>query len=316
MAGRKYQFFLNSAQAELRYEDRPYCEFALKKKLTLLSPSYQFEVSVNRVNLPFSFYQFNESNSSVPITAVVGVNTFSGVFVLPYGNYTLSSMMSALNQLLPGYLTILTGAAQTYAMDYQYNQNTGIARYRYTAGTLASITFGQCDVSNALGFRVPWTLPLVGLLGPFTSGVYTVNMNPIMNVYVTSSIFSDDSSFEAIKGTIDFSSVLAVVPVVHSPWYYQPTDFNVPVKVRISNDTLSNLDFDLVDSKGNEIKLDQPWSLQLTIEEIFIGQTDLTTKPSVEISTDEKNQPVDIFEGLRNQILNEGENVQKRQRQS
>jgi hypothetical protein len=306
----KYQFFLNSRQAEKRSDTTAFCEFNLKKKLTLSSPLYQFEVSVNRVNFPFSFYQFNSKNTTVPITVVSGPSTWNGSFQIDRGNYTLSSMVDAFNSILPNTLLSLTGGViGNFILDYRYNQNSGKAQYRNTSpGTSYQITFGECTITNALGYRSPWSMTNGGL---FSTAPFTVNMNPVMNVYVISDTFSDDSSFEAIGGTVDYSSVIAVVPVVHSPWYYQPTDFNVPIKVRISNNTLSVLDFNLVDSLNQEIELDQPWSLQFTIEEILVNPIETN------IQTVESSPPNDIFQNMKDQILTEAQtNVSKRQRQS
>jgi hypothetical protein len=306
----KYQFFLNSRQAEKQSNSSGFCEFNLKKKLTLSSPLYQFEVSVNRVNLPFSFYQFNSKNTTVPITVTSGASTWSGSFQIQRGNYTLSSMIDAFNFILPSTLSTLTGSVITsFILDYRYNQNSGKAQYANTAaGVTYQITFGVCAISNALGFRAPWSLTNGG---GFLTGDYTVNMNPVMNVYVTSATFSDDSSFEAIGGTIDYTSVIAVIPVVHSPWYYQPVDFNVPIKIRISNNTLSILDFNLVDSFNEEIELDQPWSLQFTIEEVLVDAV------QANVQTVQSSPSNDIYQNMKDQILTEAQsNVSKRQRQS
>jgi hypothetical protein len=310
----KYQFFLNSQQAEKRSDTNGVCEFNLKKKLTLSSPLYQFEISVNRINLPFSFYQFNSKNTTVPITVVSGVSTWNGSFQIDRGNYTLSSMIDAFNSILSTTLNTLTGGViNDFTLDYRYNQNSGKAQYRNTSPgnsppVTYSITFGTCAISNSLGFRSPWTLTNGN---PFLTATYTVNMNPVMNVYVTSDTFSDDSAFEAIGGTVDYSGVIAVIPIVHSPWYYQPVDFNVPIKIRISNNTLSVLDFNLVDSLNQEIELDQPWSMQFTIEEVLINPIETN------IQTVQASPPNDIFQNMKDQILTEAQtNVSKRQRQS
>lgn len=269
----KYQFFLNKDQAERQSRSSPYCEFRFKQQLTVTSPQYIFQVAVNRVSIPLSFYQFNNNNNKLKwtITAAipVGLIGLTASITLPPGNYTLAEFITALNTLFLPSLQSQSGLFLAATWTFQYNSITNKAEYKLATNVaICTIEFDECQISKSLGFDGIWNI--VCNDPNWKSAPHTVNMVPIANVYVTSTILNDNTSFEALKGTIDLSQVIATVPMDYLNIHYCSVEFNNPIKVRITNDTLSAIDFNLTDSQGNVLACDQAWSLQLTIEEIQV----------------------------------------------
>lgn len=317
----RYQYFLNSAQAEYKSPTTAFCEFNLKQKLTLTNANYQFEASVNRVNLPFTFYQWNDNNNTLPFTVTWGMNSNTETITVTPGNYTLTSLIQEINYALPGKLATATSGFVTAAqLAFTYNQNSNKLKFQLVGSGGFTVAFAVSELCDAFGFRTGLTLVCNGL---FVTGAHTVNVNPLMNVFITSMAFQDSSSFQALNGSINVSNIIASVPIVHGPLYYQPSDFNVPIKIRLTNETISTMDFDIVDSKGRTLFFDQPWSIQLTIDEIFVGQGgdivsmhDAGMLASVNAESNQ-GQSSDVFQELKDQILSQSQKyVQKRQTNS
>lgn len=296
----RFQYFLNSEQASVKIPGTPYCEFLLKKQLTLENVQNVFEVSINKVNLPYSFYQWSTNNNRMTYTVFWGANSNTGSFVITPGNYNLVSLITEINTQLTPSLVFATSSFVTQAtLEYVYNSNSNKVKIRLTGtpSSAWSIVFDSSELLGALGFD---TLTLIAG-GFYSLPVRTVNVNPIMNVYIVSQTFLDTSSFQALNGQVDISSIIAIIPIVHSPLFYQPYDFPIPLKIRLTNETISAFDFDIIDSKGRTLVFDQPWSLQFTIEELDVGDNNsfgnqFLTAPNIAI---------DPIQQLKNQILSE-----------
>jgi len=296
----RYQYFLNSAQATNRDPATPECEYYLNKQLTLKNVDNAFEVFVNKVNLPYTFYQWSNNNNTIAIWGSYDFGTpYSAVFLLEPGNYNIVSFITQINSQLLTTLSGVTGGWVTNAkLDYVYNPNTNKVKIRLVGDPSFgwTLNFYESEVVNALGFD---TLSL-SAGGLYQLPVRTVNVNPIMNVYITSQNFVDDSTFDALSGSVAPSSIIAIVPIVHSPLFYQPTDNPVPIRIRLTVDTISVFDFNIIDSKGRTLVMDQPWSIQFTIEELDVGYTNaIGNQYTGSVNT------YDPLEDLKNQILKE-----------
>lgn len=311
----KYQFFLNKDQAERQSRSSPYCEFRFKQQLTVTSPQYIFEVIVNRVSIPLSFYQFNANNNKLKwtITAAipVGLIGLTDTIVITPGNYTLAEFFTELNTLFLPSLQSQSGLFLAATWTFQYNSVTNKAEYKLATNVgICTIEFDKCQISHSLGFAGIWNI--VCNDPNWKKAPHTVNMVPIANVYVTSTILNDNTSFEALGGTIDLSQVIATVPMDYLNIHYCSVEFNNPIRVRITNDTLSAIDFNLTDSQGNVLACDQPWSLQLTIQEILAPVTVQTNiKENLQLisqatsnTTAYNPDTYSIYSQLKNELLN------------
>lgn len=308
----RYQFFLNKNQAEVQSRTSPYCEFKLKQKLTLSSPDYIFQFSINRVSIPLSFYNFNNNNNRLKwtITAAipVGLINLTSTITIPPGNYDLTQFIAALNAATLSSLQSQSGLFVAATWSFVYDPVTNKAGYKLATNiAICTIQFDDCTISRALGFDNSWSI--VCNDPNFIYPLYTVNLYPISNVYVTSVGLNDNTSFEALGGTIDLSQVLATVPMDYLNIHYCSVEFNNPIKIRLTNDTINSLDFNLQDSEGNILACDQPWSLQLTIEEIPVPRVMAGPKNqavSVEASSntvDYSSPTLSVLSQLKDQLL-------------
>ena len=154
----KYQFFLNKNQAERQSRSSPYCEFRFKPQLTVTSPKYIFQVSVHRVSIPLSFYQFNNNNNQLKwtITAAipVGLIGLTATIVLPPGNYTLAEFITELNTLFLPSLQTQSGLFVAANWTFQYNSVTNKAEFKLSTNVaICTIEFDDCQISQSLGFN-------------------------------------------------------------------------------------------------------------------------------------------------------------------
>lgn len=328
----RYQFFCNKNQAEIQSRQSPYCEFKLKQKLTVTNPEYVFQISVNRVSIPLQFYQFNVNNNRLNWTIIAAIPisllNLQGTIIITPGNYTLSELITELNTKTLPSLQSQSGLFTSATWSFNFNSITNKAEYKLATNIgICTIEFSPCVISSALGFDNAWSI--ICNSSVFLQAPFTVNMVPISNVYVVSESLSDNTSFEALGGQIDYSQVLATVPLDYLNIHYCSVEFNNPIKIKLTIDTISSLDFSLQDSSGFELSCDQPWSLQFTIEEVHSPSISRSIKDSSRLSIEASSNMIgysneDPTEGsylqkMKNQILNKAKRdwdsyVSKRQK--
>lgn len=332
LALNRYQFFCNKNQAEIQSRLSPYCEFKLKQKLTVTNSEYVFQISVNRVSIPLQFYQFNVNNNKLNWTIIAAIPisllNLQGTIVITPGNYTLSEFITELNiKTLPS-LQLQSGLFTSATWTFNFNSITNKAEYKLATNIgICTIEFSPCVISSALGFDAAWAITCNSL--SFLQAPFTVNMIPISNVYVVSQTLSDNTSFEALGGQIDYSQVLATVPLDYLNIHYCSVEFNNPIKIKLTNDTISSLDFSLQDSSGFELSCDQPWSLQFTIEEIHVPPVTRSIRDNAALSiaassnmmgySNDNPTEGSYLQNIKNQILNKAKKdwesyVSKRQK--
>jgi len=328
LALNRYQFFCNKSQAEIQSRQSPYCEFRLKQKLTLSNPEYMFQISINRVSIPLQFYQFNNNNNQLKWTIVgaipISLLNLSSTIVITPGNYNLNEFITELNNKTLPSLQSQSALFTSATWSFNFNSITNKAEYKLATNiAVCDIEFSPCVISSALGFDNPWMI--ICNSPTFLQAPFTVNLIPISNVYVTSQTLSDNTSFEALGGQIDYSQVLATVPLDYLNIHYCSVEFNNPIKIRLTNDTISILDFSLQDSSGYELSCDQPWSLQFTIEEVHSPSVGRSIKDNSTLSVEAASNVSDYssegtyLQKMKNQILNKAKRdwdsyVSKRQK--
>jgi hypothetical protein len=277
----RYQFFFNSFKGIALDAETSgaYFRVLLNRQLTLINPDNQFVLAVEKVTIPVCFKQFTIDNLSslLRFTLIDGLgDLYSGSISVPDGNYSVSDMGNTLSALLADRINTVGGISNA-SINWTYNTVTNrfsiqfIATY---AGVL-NLVFTNGAITSAIGFTnyLDITARTIVANGPFVSGDYNVNMNPIPEIYIVSDSLTDSNAFQSFPiGTSGVqataTNIVAVVHLEHSSPFYVSKEYTNPMLVPVDRSIIDTIDFDLRDYNGGMLYgFDQPWFITFSITE-------------------------------------------------
>jgi hypothetical protein len=308
----RYNFNINSAEAEIKDDKTAYCLFRMITPLSLTQAGTQFEITVRRINIPYCFHEFNAFDETNVFRYTVGP-TFSTnySFVVQEGNYTVSELATAV--ITQGYNQMIANGLCSTNDKWKilYSPITNKITFYINNNTpLVTVRILQSYVAKALGFSISQDFNNNGLQA--TSDI-NVNVNPSMFVNITCDNVVQESSFQGLRGILESSTIIASIPLAENPRAYISREIQNPERIRIQNLTISELEFNLINSRGIVLQnFDLPWTMQFTIEEILVHNEEFRTNPD---GAFEKNQLLIESEltGLNNNELEQIEETKQTQ---
>ena len=283
----RYQFFFNSSKGVLNIENNfSYFKVYLNRILTLQNPDNQFVLSVEKLSIPYCFYQFNsiQGSSLLPYSIYVsGSSVYSGSISIPDGNYCVSDMGGVVASLLStdimANVPLLTGVS----INWGYNSTTNRFSMQIVgslySGLVWELIIGYCAITRALGFAgiLDAEAIIFEVNQNYLAGMFNVNMNPISEIYVTSNL-GDNNAYQCFpkdqfQVETQITDIVAVVHLDHPFPYYIYKDFVNPIKIPIEKSSIDTIDFDLQDYSGNSlIGVDQSWNITFSISEVYTNK--------------------------------------------
>jgi hypothetical protein len=275
----RYNFNINSAEAEIKDDKTAYCLFRMITPLSLTQAGTQFEITVRRINIPYCFHEFNAFDKTNVFEYSVGP-TFSTIysFAILEGNYTVSELANAV--ITQGYQQMLANSLcssnDKWKISYSSIANT-ITFFMNNNTPLVTVRILPSYVANALGFSVFEDFNNNGLQATSDKNV---NVNPSMFVNIICDNVVQESSFQGLRGILESSTIIASIPIAENPRSYISREIQNPERIRIQNLTISELEFNLINSRGIVLQnFDLPWTMQFTIEEILVHSEEFRTNP-------------------------------------
>jgi hypothetical protein len=223
----KYHLYLESTQRTNGTNED--CNFFLSRPLFKSNPFNHFEVSVVQANIPYSFFQITNQNGNYSSlnwylnrggTFVLGSPANPRTITIPNGNYTILSLISAIQSAI---ISDLQSNYSSYAnpnWNWTYNRDTlqvnfnligtdGIPTYFYIMPS--NVTHGglayNMGVSSLLSFGYN-----ASNLSQNATGQSAINVAPITSLLIRSGTLKQNRSFEFIAITDDVSDILVRVP--------------------------------------------------------------------------------------------------------
>jgi len=266
----RYNFYLNSHRADEYNYDTPACEFRLNQQISLSEPGTQFEVYISTCMIPYTFYQFSAARESSSVEWIItSGGSGSNTVVIPDGNYNITQLAGAFTSMFQQQL--IAAGFPNATVTSQYNVASNRIRFSLLNTTPLDILVNPTNSSGlmrAFGFYSPFTLSTTVA---FVSGTADCNIMPVNMLYITSQTLAGSDSYEQLRTQNTSSLIIANIPIIHSARYYLPFEPNHPIRTRLTNTTLSSIDFTIIDNFGFEIEnFPVAWSLTLIIEEIRI----------------------------------------------
>lgn len=282
----RYQFFFNSAKGILDIESFTYFKVFLNRILTLQNPNNQFVLAVEKVSIPYCFYQFNteQGSSILPYQInVSGTSIYTGSISIPDGNYCVSDMGSTIASLLSANIMANVPSLTGVSIVWFYSPVTNRFSMKVTgslySGSAWDLILGYCPITRALGFYNILDADAVSFTvnQDFTAGMFSVNMNPISEIYITSNLNDNDSNqcfpIDETRLQTQISDIVAVVHLERPSVYYIYKDFVNPIKIPLDRTSIDIIDFDLKDYNGNPlVGFDQSWNITFSISEVYVNK--------------------------------------------
>ena len=262
---RRFNLYISSSQ---RSEGTPSSfTIQLPNQLVLnnLVPS-KFEVCIDRAQIPLSFSQFNDRAKSTQLQWSSG--GYEGLAVIPFGNYDVKTLGLVVAQTVRSSVIAATNGAIQPVLSFSYNLEQN--RYRIGLSGAASITFHTEEysgLSKALGFADDWTL----VQNQLVYSTQDVCVSPSRSLYITSQTLVQDESYEALTSPFRLTSVLACIPIVHSPLLFLTHQPPRPVITRLANSVINDIQLTLRDEQSDQLyEFDLDWSCHISIAEIRV----------------------------------------------
>lgn len=195
---------------------------------------------VNKVNIPYSFYNLKTQTFSINGTQLT----------LPAGSYSAQSLATKLTSLITPHV-VISISYLTDTNKYLFSAAVPI-QFDFTTATVAI----NYSLQRALGF--PNVLSPSGLS---IESVNCVNLNASTNIYISSQALSLNvpSIFNAMR-----SYVIQSVPIQVNSFNYIVWQNNLETVYSLQKDNLDNIDLVLYDDYGAQIDLNGlDWTIEL-----------------------------------------------------
>ena len=301
----KYHLYLKSSQrTNGTNEDANYY---LSRPLYKQHPLNQFEVSVVQANITYSFFNITNQNGQYSsmrwylarggdypsTTYVYGSPSAPKTVTIPNGNYTILSLITAVQTGIASDLALNYPAYVNPAWSWTYNRDTLTVNFAlagtnnitttfyfmpsnvidggvaFNMGITSLLHFGYDQYNNSQPINIINNVKTVGANAPSA-----INVAPITSLFIRSATIKQNRSFEFVAIKDDFSDILARVPIMTVGTTFIQFTNEARISNRVKNDYIDVVNIYLTDNRSyNPISLaGLDWMCVLEIIEIDIHQ--------------------------------------------
>lgn len=224
-------------------------------RIQILKPR-QFRI--NKINIPYTFYAIEQQNFTITYNAV------PYVINIPAGNYSAPSLAQVVQ-------TLCNASIPAPGITITYDINTNKMQFTATLGNTFAFDFSAYSGARAnynLGIGLGMVLvdDVSQVVAPATQfqSIYQCNLSATKNIYLKSQQLRlyNVSFFQAIP-----DNVIQSVPITVNSFGYIVWENFYPVIFNNDEQTISNIDFQLVDDYNNIINLNQySFSIEIQIQ--------------------------------------------------
>lgn len=268
-----YNFNVSSSQ-RLGTTSTP-SNFTLKNSnnISLSRSDAFFRFRLNSCCIPFSFHQLNSTNNTLTFSITrSGVTQSSTIQLIP-GNYNINTLLVHLDNKLTAAIDVLIpgwSLANVRDLIFSYDKDTMFTTFSVLDTIPVSITL-QFSSNKVLGrfFGSPNNITFTDSAS--TLSTQPVNVSPARSIYLRSDTLTQSQNWEALIEEMTTSDILAEIPIMNAPTSYIQFSSNGTNWITLSNQVISDLQFNLTDSQSYEpIDLLNELTLNFTIEECLI----------------------------------------------
>lgn len=209
----------------------------LDKPILLTSSKTRFEIYINDLEYPYSFYTVNSNNNTFNSTLTNGITTISHIITITEGNYTILTLLDEIRSQLD--LTYLSNIAFIGT----YNKNTGRVTFTFSGASYVGYTL-TLDLTNTIigemtGFETTTFYYSVSEIG-----TKNVNVHPISSFLLRSnSLISSNPDSESLTTRNTSTDILFKVPINVAPNQYIYANQNPENRVFLNVQIIDNIHF-------------------------------------------------------------------------
>lgn len=252
-----------------------------------------FRVRVENATIPFSFYQLSSSINTLQVEFTNG-GTKTVTITIPPGNYTTSSVLNLLKDVLTTTAQISSGGyiGFTPNLTFSYSSSTGRDTLSMSdVGPSITLRFDlNQDFGRFFGFESSQTIS--SLNSPVSTKIAV--SNPVYQLYIRSGNLQQIANREFITEEDVFSDIFYTIPITtNTNTYIQVLHEGDDIWIQ-NNDIQSinwylttNLSYDPIDLQGLD------WSFVFTIDEVARPDYKPRT-PALNILLPPPPTPVDV----------------------
>lgn len=288
----RYNLYLKSSQRTQGTNEHPI--YILRRPLFKTNPFNVFEVSIKQTLIPYSFFSVNSNkgNSSNGSQGTLQFNQFqwylarggatypSTTYVvgspaspitteIPQGNYTILSLISAIQLAMKDYLTYYYVGYSNPNWTWSYSRDTLLINFLLTGSDGITTSFyilPSTVVDGGLAFNMGITALInfgynssnqsqpitnIGVQQTFT-GAYSqssINVSPITSLMIRSNNLIQNRSYEFVAISDDFSDIILRVPIQTVGTTFINYDNQANIRNRIKNEYIDVIDFYISDNR-------------------------------------------------------------------
>ena len=297
----KYHLYLESTQRTSGTNEN--AVYRLSRPIFKSNPFNHFDIAVVQSNIPYSFFNITNQNgaySSMQWYVARGVSYPSTIYIVgspsaprtvtvPNGNYTILSLITAIQSGIIGDLTSNFPTFPTPTFTWTYNRDTLTVNFVLTGtdGTPTTYYFMPSSVAHG---GLAYNMGITSLLSfgydssnvsqptniinnvktSGANGQSAINVAPITSILIRSSTLQQNKSYEFIAITDDISDILVRVPILTVGTTFLQYVNEGNISNQIKNEFIDEVNLYLTDNRSyNPISLaGLSWMCVLEIKEI------------------------------------------------
>lgn len=345
----RYNLYLKSSQRTQGTNEHPI--YILRRPLFKTNPFNVFEVSIKQTLIPYSFFSVNGNKGNLPngnqgtlqfnqiqwylarggatypsTTYVVGSPANPITTTIPQGNYTILSLISAIQLAMVDYLTYYYPTYLNPNWTWSYNRDTLLINFLLTGNDGITTTFyilPSSVVDGGLAFNMGITslinfgynssnqsqpIIYIGVQQSFTGAFSqsSINVSPITSVMIRSNNLIQNRSYEFVAISDDFSDIILRVPIQTVGTTLINYDNQANIRNRIKNEYIDIIDFYISDNRTYDtISLNGlDWMAVVEIIEIELHENKVNEAHNMMKEVNfSKHEVLDKFHKKHNEIL-------------
>jgi len=292
----RYNLYFKSSQRTQGTNEHPI--YILRRPLFKTNPFNVFEVSIKQTLIPYSFFSVNANKGNLPngnqgtlqfnqfqwylarggatypsTTYVVGSPANPITTTIPQGNYTILSLISAIQLAMKDYLAYYYSTYANPNWTWSYNRDTLLINFLLNGSDGITTTFyilPSTVVDGGLSFNMgitslinfgynssnqPQPVTYIGVQQSFTGAFSqsSINVSPITSLMIRSDNLIQNRSYEFVAISDDFSNIMLRVPIQTVGTTLINYDNNANIRNRIKNDYIDIIDFYISDNRTYDI---------------------------------------------------------------
>lgn len=248
----------------------------LDKPILLSSDKTRFEVYVNDLEYPYSFYTVNSNNNTFSARLTDGISIIDQVITITEGNYTILTLLDAIRIALNNAYLADMGFVGTYS------KATGRVTFTFDSpfypGWNLILYLTDTIIGEMTGFE---TTTFVSTISE--TGTKNVNVHPISSFLLRSNtLISSNQDSESLSTKNTSTDILFKVPINVSPGQYIYANQNPQNRVFLNTEIIDMMRFYITSNRSSLPVNNHGLDISFTLTILEVIKPEIIIDPKLE----------------------------------